>query len=214
MHPIFVAQDNAANIAMAQNSKRFRRGAPASSQNPQREYSSQPRDPRHEDAMTTSEPTLSSLAWLTVFTTVHDIPPAVSEQASVVDEASVLLLVLDAPPGRATASLAEEERCKVEGTRCRAGMPRHSLKDLRPMTPTMPFPSVPDQPLLWYFTGNLSRLFEVADEPATTFRVPDPNDPAGIGGALMRGRGGQGFVQFVYSRNEIDLQTVALSNKL
>ncbi|KAH9027787.1 hypothetical protein EDB85DRAFT_1892808 [Lactarius pseudohatsudake] len=131
--------------------------------------------------MTTSEPTLSSLAWLTVSTTVHDIPPAVSEQASVVNEASVLLLVLDAPPDQATASLAEEERCKVEGTRCRAGMPRHSLKNLRAMTLTMPFPSVPDQPLLWYFTGNLSRLFEVADEPATTFRVPDPNDPAGIG---------------------------------
>ncbi|KAH9014514.1 hypothetical protein EDB84DRAFT_824606 [Lactarius hengduanensis] len=53
---------------------------PASSQNPQRRCSSEPRDPRHEDATMTSDP---SLAWLTASAIMHLIQFAVSEQASV-----------------------------------------------------------------------------------------------------------------------------------
>ncbi|KAH9015775.1 hypothetical protein EDB84DRAFT_767403 [Lactarius hengduanensis] len=60
------------------NPKRSGTSAPASSQSRQRRYSPSSRGPRHEDAMMASKLTLSSLAWLTSTTAMHDIPFAVS----------------------------------------------------------------------------------------------------------------------------------------
>ncbi|KAH9164993.1 hypothetical protein EDB89DRAFT_2137898, partial [Lactarius sanguifluus] len=50
---------------------------------PTHSVQSSPRDPLHEDAIMTPEPTLSSFAWLAASATMYDMPSAVSEQASV-----------------------------------------------------------------------------------------------------------------------------------
>ncbi|KAH9012995.1 hypothetical protein EDB85DRAFT_2158551 [Lactarius pseudohatsudake] len=79
MRLIFVVEKTAADVALAQNSKRSRRGAPTPSQSSLFcSAQSLPRDPPPEDSTTMPEPTLPSLAWPTASTTVRDIPFAVS----------------------------------------------------------------------------------------------------------------------------------------
>ncbi|KAH8985054.1 hypothetical protein EDB86DRAFT_2393179 [Lactarius hatsudake] len=75
-HPIFVAQGNAADLALAWHSKASRPGAHALSQ----VSATQPTARRGNDD---SERTRSSLARLTASATMRDTPSAVSEQASV-----------------------------------------------------------------------------------------------------------------------------------
>ncbi|KAH9027799.1 hypothetical protein EDB85DRAFT_90420 [Lactarius pseudohatsudake] len=66
-----------------QSSKRSGSSASASPQSPQRRYSPSLRDSRNEDAMMASEPTLSSLTWLTSSTVMRDILFAVSLSGAV-----------------------------------------------------------------------------------------------------------------------------------
>ncbi|KAH9027383.1 hypothetical protein EDB85DRAFT_1892968 [Lactarius pseudohatsudake] len=118
MHPIFVAQGNAADLALVWHSKASRRGAHALSQ----VSAAQPTARRSNDD---SERTRRSLAWLTASATMRDTPSAVSEQASVgsgrmkrhdirtlrkvSDEADAVLLVLDAHnTNRGRGKLVEE----------------------------------------------------------------------------------------------------------
>lgn len=129
------------------------------------------RDPPHEDATMASEPTLSSLAQLaasasasasTLTTPVSDAAKTKEQQRRhymralhrVVDEADVVLLVLDArDPAGCRSRLVEEEVRRREGEGKRLVfvlnkidlVPRENaqawLKHLRHTTPTLPFRS-------------------------------------------------------------------------
>ncbi|KAH9169667.1 hypothetical protein EDB89DRAFT_2072778 [Lactarius sanguifluus] len=96
--------------------------------------SDRPRDPRYKDVMTTSELTLSSLAWLTASAAMRDTPSVVSERLSVgsgkmkghyicslrkvADEADVVLLALDThDTNRGRGMLTEEQEDKRLGVR-------------------------------------------------------------------------------------------------
>ncbi|KAF8491749.1 P-loop containing nucleoside triphosphate hydrolase protein [Russula emetica] len=140
----------------------------------QRRRSSPPQSPLNEDAMMASEPTLSSLAQLAESASANDISSAPSDSMSaaanktkeqhrryyirmlhkVVDEADVILLVLDArDPAGCRSRLVEEEvrRREAEGKRLIFVLnkidlvPRENaqawLKHLRHTTPTLPFRS-------------------------------------------------------------------------
>lgn len=138
----------------------------------QRRRSSPLRDPPHEDATMASEPTLSSLAQLAASAAVQDVSSELGASAGsgktkeqlrrhyiralhkVVDEADVVLLVLDArDPAGCRSRLVEEEvrRREVEGKRLVFVLnkidlvPRENaqawLKHLRHTTPTLPFRS-------------------------------------------------------------------------
>ncbi|KAI0274481.1 P-loop containing nucleoside triphosphate hydrolase protein [Russula aff. rugulosa BPL654] len=140
----------------------------------QRRRSSPPQVPLNEDAMMASEPTLSSLAQLAESVSANDILSALPDSTSaaanktkeqqrryyirmlhkVVDEADVILLVLDArDPAGCRSRLVEEEvrRREAEGKRLVFVLnkidlvPRENaqawLKHLRHTTPTLPFRS-------------------------------------------------------------------------
>ncbi|KAF8465798.1 P-loop containing nucleoside triphosphate hydrolase protein [Russula ochroleuca] len=140
----------------------------------QRRRSSPPQPSPHEDATMASEPTLSSLAQLAASASANDILSAPSDSSSadasktkeqqrrhyirmlhkVVDEADVVVLVLDArDPAGCRSRLVEEEvrRREAEGKRLVFVLnkidlvPRENaqawLKHLRHTTPTLPFRS-------------------------------------------------------------------------
>ncbi|KAH9033771.1 P-loop containing nucleoside triphosphate hydrolase protein [Lactarius pseudohatsudake] len=129
----------------------------------QRRRSSPLRDPPHGDATMASEPTLSSLAQLAASATAAELGGRTKEQLRrhyiralhrVVDEADVVLLVLDArDPAGCRSRLVEEEVRRREGEGKRLVfvlnkidlVPRENaqawLKHLRHTTPTLPFRS-------------------------------------------------------------------------
>ncbi|KAH9169203.1 hypothetical protein EDB89DRAFT_1908741 [Lactarius sanguifluus] len=120
------------DLAPVQNSKRIQARHNASSD--VRSADALPRDPRYKDVMTTSELTLSSLAWLTASAAMRDTPSVVSERLSVgsgkmkghyicslrkvADEADVVLLALDTyDTNRGRGMLTEEQEDKRLGVR-------------------------------------------------------------------------------------------------
>ncbi|KAI0294117.1 P-loop containing nucleoside triphosphate hydrolase protein [Multifurca ochricompacta] len=121
----------------------------------QRRRSSPPHDPPHEDATMASEPTLTSLAQLAMSASTNDeLSASWKSDRLVVDEADVILLVLDArDPAGCRSRLVEEEvrRREAEGKRLVFVLnkidlvPRENaqawLKHLRHTTPTLPFRS-------------------------------------------------------------------------
>ncbi|KAH8996045.1 hypothetical protein EDB92DRAFT_1943016 [Lactarius akahatsu] len=116
------------------------------------------------------------LAWLTASTTNHGIPSAVSEKLSVgsdkmkghyirtlgkvVDEADIVLLMLDAHDTTLAAANWSRSRCSTRLTRCRANMFRHSSKDLRLMIPRRPSPPCVQDRRAQHFIVGHARLPE------------------------------------------------------
>ncbi|KAH9022726.1 hypothetical protein EDB84DRAFT_491215 [Lactarius hengduanensis] len=127
--------------------------------------------------MTTSELALSLVAWLAASATKHDIPSAVSEKifvgsgklkghdirtlGKVVDEADVVLLMLDAHDTTGAAANWSRSRCPTRLTQCRVIMLRHLLYDLRIVIPRRPSPPCSRTNLLWHCAGDLLCVFKV-----------------------------------------------------
>ncbi|KAH9020087.1 hypothetical protein EDB85DRAFT_538820 [Lactarius pseudohatsudake] len=139
--------------------------------------------------MTTSELTLSSLAWLTVSATTRDIPSAVSGQPSVgngkmkghyictlrkiSDEVDVVLPVLVAPDTTGAAASWSRSRCKLENKQL-VGPSPHDPNDVLPLRGPSPLAQHQRSPLLFQVVHETSgaRRFIVGRRQSNLIHYP------------------------------------------